>query len=149
MFLALILLLVAIGIGQLAGGYYVYSKINRTYNEISQGLKDIFVCPGEDGLSTFGQIINSTADVFSQKIGTSTQAAIRGSIGGTMKGVNAALENEAMAENPNLAVLQALPKSLKGNPIALMGLQAIISRIGQGPASQGNNGHNAQAKFTL
>lgn len=146
---------IAILVAQLViiiGGYYVYRKSRELVNQGAEVLKDLFL-PGNDGqLSAFGQAVDSVTDSISQKIGVTTQAALRGSLGGSMKAVNAELEKEGAAADPAAAALTMLPKSLRKNPVAMIGLQSVISRFLQGGASSsgGYSGNNSgQAKFNL
>lgn len=150
-------LMIAILLAQviiIAGGYYVIRKISAIICKSTALLQSIFLPPMDGESSAFGQAVDQITDSISQKIGVTTQAALRGSLGGTMKAVNAELEREAVSQDPAAAALQALPKSLKKNPVAMIGLQSIMSKFLQGNTSgsggifnSGNNGN--QAKFNL
>lgn len=127
----------------------MHTKVNRAVRSAKAEISNFFLVTNESGYTGYSEVVNNISDVLSQKIGITVQAAIRGSVGGTMKGVNAALEKEAIENNPELAIMDVLPKSLKKNPIALMGLQAIISRIGSDPSSGSKTNGSAQTKFSL
>lgn len=137
----------------LTGGVFVYVKARRFVEDTQENITALFTPENEGQLSAIGQMLDCFSQSVAERIGVTVQAAIRGSIGGTMKGVNAALEKEAIEENPNLAMMQALPKSLRGNPIAMMGLQAILSRMGSGSSGPRNkqiaSPNNGQVKFNL
>lgn len=130
------------------GGIYAYVKARRVVEEIATTVEDLFTARSEDLPSPFVQAVQQITAGLSEQIGVKTQAAIRGSIGGTMKGVNAALEREAIEQNPELAVYEALPKSLKKNQVAMLGLQYILNRVGAGKNEDRGN-HSSQAKFSL
>lgn len=147
---SMVFLLLAI----LAGGVYIYVKITGMAQSFAYTIEDIFTPRSANEPSLFAQTVNEIAEGIAQKTGIHINAAIRGSLGGTMKGVNAALEEEAIAGDPALAVASALPKSLKKNPIAMIGLQMLMQKALSGTnASQqavNNNGHNnSQAQFNL
>jgi len=136
-------------------GVHSYVKANRAVKRTSDILSDLFIPKVEGQSSVMGAAVQEWAETISQRIGAHTQAAIKGSIGGTMKGVNAALEQEAIAENPALGLVEMLPKSLKKNQLAQVGLMSIINRFMQGSGSGGpggpgssNNGQG-QTKFML
>lgn len=132
----------------LAGGVYCYVRIKRVSQTITETLENIFVARNQDNMSVFTQTVNEILDGSAQRIGYQVQAAIRGSIGGSMKGVNAQLEKVAADSDPTLAVAANLPKSLKKNPLAMAGLQFLLNRAGGGNAG-GNNNQTSQAKFSL
>lgn len=132
----------------LAGGVYCYVRIKRVSQTINETLENIFVARNQDNMSVFTQTINEILDGSAQRIGYQVQAAIRGSIGGSMKGVNAQLEKVAADNDPTLAVAANLPKSLKKNPLAMAGLQFLLNRAGGGNTG-GNNNQTSQAKFSL
>lgn len=133
----------------LGGAIHVYRNAQRVSKNISETLESIFtpITPGEP--SIFNQAVNEILEGGAQRVGVHVQAAIKGSIGGTMKGVNAALEKEAIDGNPTLALAGALPKSVKKNPLAMIGLQMLAQKIGNGGGNASSNNGATQAKFTL
>jgi len=156
-------MLLAIGLGILftnillmTGGIYVYKKTTSLAAEVGQAFEDYFKPSGEDQLSDFSRTVDSIAYVFADKMRVSTVAAVKGSLGGSQKAINAALEQEAIEEDPSLAMTQVLPKSLRKNPLAMMGFKAIMNKMVQGagnisPGSRSGspgNGHG-QVKFNL
>lgn len=137
------------GIAGIQAKNYVDNR--KRFDEVIEQFSE-FITPGSNGdASPFGQVVDSVTDMLADKIGVRIQAATRGSAGGSAKALNAGLQEVAMQEDPNLALMQSLPKSLRKNPMALMGLQAILSRAAAGnmrsPGGPGNG--QAQAKFSL
>lgn len=130
------------------GGCYVYKKANRVVHQVSEGLTSVFAPRIEGEPSLFVQIADQITENAASKIGIHTNAAIKGSIGGTMKGLNAALENEAIESDASLALAAALPKSLRKNPVAMMGLQQIMQRV-MGQTAHNGSASTGQAKFKL
>lgn len=131
-------------------GVTFYVKARRTSKLVTGTLSDIFLPQAEGRSSVAGEAVQEIGEQLAQRIGLTVQQAIKGSIGGSMKGINAALEQEGAAANPDAAILAALPKSLKKNPVALMGLQAIMSKLSGGSSPQASGGqNNGQAKFNL
>lgn len=129
-----------------AGGVYTYVRVKRVSQSINETLESIFIPSNQGDMSLFTQTVNEILDGSAQRIGVSVQAAIRGSIGGSMKGVNAQLEQVAADSDPTLALAAQLPRSVKKNPLAMMGLQLLMQRTaGKNASSNGNT----QAKFSL
>lgn len=147
--LLLCILMLLSNLALLGLGGYAYVKACRMSEDVLAWFAGFVSPKSENENSPLGDVIESAAEVVSQKIGVTVQAAIRGSIGGSMKGINAELEREAIAENPNLAVMDALPKSLKKNPLAMMGLQAVLSRMNLPGGGKSNSNGNSQARFNL
>lgn len=144
------------GIIILAGGAVVGIREVRGLNEkldnYDRAFTNFFTSPGPDQMSPFTQVICEVSTIIAKEQAVVTQAAIRGSLGGQQRAMNENLEAVAISEDPNLAFAQVLPKSLKRNPLALMGLQAIMRNMGRGPGSPGPNGSGIigdQAKFKL
>lgn len=149
-----VLAILAANIGILIGGVHVYKQIkaiDADYQEAKNTFAALFIPRHEGEVSPFGEITNQMAEIVAQKMGVTVQAAIRGSFGGSMKGVNKELEQIAIEESPDLAIASALPKSLKKNPLAMAGFQAVIQRIlsNSGGIGGPHNGHHPQAKFNL
>jgi len=134
----------------LIGGVYAYFKIRALAREVVEAVSYYVTSPDSDTPSPLVSFIGYSAEIVAQKIGVSTQQAIKGSLGGSLKGVNAQLEQEAIASDPSLALVSALPKSLKKNPIAMIGLQALINKfMASSGAGHNSNNPQAQAKFNL
>lgn len=124
----------------IGGGYVFISKARTKYRVVQDALEDYFTPSGEDQISPFGRVVEQCAEVTAQRLGTTIQAGIRGSLGGTMSAMVPALEKEAIEANPELAFVDMLPKSLKKSPVAIQGLQMLLSRwIASQPKSSGNN----------
>jgi len=111
--------------------------------------------PDENTDSPFIQTVQQAADIFADRLSTRLEAARRGQLGGAMKGVNAALEAQAMQDAPEAALADAIEKQfkMKKNSLASTGLQIFIDRFmkNQGnsfPAISSGNGSN-QNNFTL
>lgn len=135
----------------LIGGVYAYCKVRALGCEATEAFNYFFASPNTDTPAPYLAVIAQVAEITAHKIGMSTQMAIKGSLGGTMKGVNAQLEAEAMAADPSLALTQALPKSLRKNPIAMIGLQALVNKF-MASSGAGHNsfpGNHEQTKFNL
>lgn len=150
LFLAIGLLITQVLI--LSGGIYAYVKVRGASRVVEGFVSELFISQAEGEPPAIIKGIAAISEDMAQRIGISTQAAIRGSIGGTMKGINHALEEEAVAQDPGLALMNALPKSLKKNPLAVMGLQAILSKMQTRspgiPNNAGDNGSNP-VRFNL
>jgi hypothetical protein len=134
----------------LIGGVYAYFKVRSLGNEAVEAVNFYLTSPSPDSPSPLLAFIAQVSEITAQKIGMSTQMAIKGSLGGTMKGINAQLEQEAIASDPSLALTQALPKSLRKNPIAMIGLQALVNKFmaSSGAGHFSSNNHE-QTKFNL
>lgn len=135
-------------------GVIAYVKARNTIQEASEAFNDFFTCQSDDSPSPFLQIVGQVSELTAQKIGVTTQMAIKGSLGGTMKGVNAELEQVAAENDPSAAMLTLLPKSTKKNPLAMAGLNILIQRLlsggGQGSGfGTGSGSNNSQTKFNL
>jgi len=100
----------------------------RLYKGIVEGIQDYFNPRGKDQLSPFGETVGNIAEVLGNSTGHGVQRAISSSLGGTMKGATAELEKQAVAENPNLALMGMMPKSIQKNPLAMIAMQQLMSR---------------------
>lgn len=155
MLLGVLIALCVINFGILAGGVYASRKASNAYNQITDLFAEIFQPVSPDHPSIFQESVEAITDGIAQKTGSSIQAAIRGSLGGSAKSLNHELEQEAIAADPSLALMEYLPKSLKKNPIAMLGLQRVVGNFlsGSGGGSKkieaGKNGSGGQAKFNL
>lgn len=134
------------------GVIYEVHRIRAKSDRVTESIAAIFEASGDNGSSEAGRVIDEITSNFSQKIATAVYNTMRGSMGGTMKAVNAELEQTAIAENPALGVMEILPKSLKKNPVAMLGVQSLLQRlIGQntGSVEASRPAGNGQIKFTL
>jgi len=149
--LSVVALAAVVNIGLLLGGAYVVVKSRQHYKDTVKALEAFVTAPSQNEPSDFAKVCDNIAELFANRTGVVVQAALRGAMGGTMKGVNAALEKQAIEENPQLSLAEALPKSLKKNPLALMALQSIMSKVMAGSSgSSGSSGNGHQhAKFQL
>jgi len=148
LFAAISLLLLLVGVNFWVAGSHV--KTNRRIDNISEGFTEFFTSQDKDGYTNFAKTVSWTSEAIGQSVGRYFVAAERGASGGTMKGVNKELERVAVQENPELAVLDVLPKSLKRNPLAMLGLQAIMSKQrGSNIIPSQINGSSQQVKFDL
>lgn len=106
--------------------------------------------PGEP--SDLVKACHFLAEDVGQRVGLTVNAGIRGSMGGMMQGLNRDLEQVAIDQDPNLALVQSLPKSLKKNKMAMEGLMYLIQQNKfAGSASHNSNGGSgrSQVKFNL
>jgi hypothetical protein len=147
-----LLILIGLQSATLIAAYLMYKRSTAILSRYRDFIADFFTPESSDRPSDFGRSIDAISDSFAQKIGVTVQAAIRGSSGGSSKALNRELEAEAIAENPSLAVVGMLPKSLRKNPLALAGLQALASKLfsssGAGTSGPGTS-NNGQTKFNL
>jgi len=137
------------------GGYYAY-KNNRSINESSRAVAQFFSAESETSGSDFSQVVNWIVEQLATKIGTSVNMSIKGAFGGSTKQLNKELEQVAIEQNPQLALLDILPKSTKKNNLAMLGLQMLMSRSGSGtggglgrplPAADPNS-NNGSGEYT-
>lgn len=146
----LLIAILCISAVNLVGGIHVYRQIQKAKKEY-QAFLEVEANGSPRYVNLYGQF---TEDI-SKRAAVSVQKALAGSLGGQMKGINAALEQEAMEENPGLSLAEFLPKKLKKNPLALMGLQAVYQKMAQslvkGQQAAGGNGQGqtSQTKFEL
>lgn len=109
----------------------------------------------EKTASPFASLVDQVAQVFSSRFGSTLTAVIRGSLGGTQKGVNSEAYQEAIKDNEGLALLDvvspSVSKRLGKNPLAVMALQALLSKVfkpGEGTGVAGtDNGKKARRGF--
>lgn len=131
-------------------GVIAYVKARRTIQEASEALFSFFESESPDNPPPFMQLVGQVSEITAQKIAYSTQMAIKGSFGGTMKGVNSELEAVAVDNDPSAAMLQMLPKSTRKNPLAMAGLNILINKMLTGSGgSTPANGSGSQTKFNL
>lgn len=135
----------------------MFAKVRNAVKSTQEEIAGFFELRGEGEHQTsgFSEVIAGVTDIAAQKIGVTTQMALKGSMGGATRALNKELEAEAIAENPGLAMAELLPKSLKKNPLALMGLNSIFQKylaggLGGGAGTGGGGASdNGQAKFNL
>jgi len=151
-----IILLVMLGVIVYAGitARREIDNLKTTAGEVNDAFQDFFKPHGEDHLSDFQRLVGNMSIALSAEIASKTLAAFHGSIGGTIKGLNHELEEEAVKANPSLALLKALPKSTQKNPLAMAGIQIFGDRIVAALSNMGNpgkdttstgNGHKQQS----
>lgn len=122
------------------------SYLRDKESEIVDFLHNLFLPAGEKP-SHFSELVDGIAQIFSNRIVTSFNAAIRGSAGGAAKAEGEA----AMAANPLLGLLGR--GKLGKNPLALAALSLIGSKFAPGPGGTAGigavpgNGHSP--KFHL
>jgi len=131
---------------------HVSRQVKSTYNDIEQGFRAFFQAESEGTPSAFGQTVSAVGEIIGGKVAGGVTHSLNTSLGGTMKGVNAELEAQALAENPTLAALELMPKSMKKNPKAMLGLAQILNNVlnsskGQNGSNTSNSSHNL--KFDL
>jgi len=124
-------------------------RINERLDKLDNDVTEVFSSPSPDMPSIFSQVVNQVADIIGEKQALVTQASIRGALGGQQRALNRDLEEIAVQEDPGLALTQILPKSLKRNPLALMGLQSILSRRSPGSSPGSNTNNGGQVRFKL
>jgi len=143
-----ILLAVILGQGMIYYSDYRSRKAIGEYMEYLDNSITSFIVPKSDGeLSPLVQTIDYMTDSIAHKTGTVVQASIRGTQSASAKAITKELEGLAVEENP---LLTALPKNLQKNPLAMMGLQALLNN--QRSISSKNNGGNRSSsavKFNL
>lgn len=133
----------------LVGGGYVVVKARNVARANVEAFEQFFTSQGEAEPSDFVKVIGSAGQIIGREVAESTRLAIQGSIGGSMKGAVGELENMAIQEHPQAAILAAMPKAIKNNPLAMMAMQAILNKnIGVGGGYRGGN-NKSKVKFNL
>jgi len=112
----------------LIGGGYVAVKFRHVIQENIAIVEDFFTPQTEGGTSTFAENLSQLGKLISEEVTAGVNGMLQGSLGGTMKGAAAELEQQAMAENPSLAIMSGMPKAIKKNPFASMIMQQLIER---------------------
>ena len=123
--------------------------IHERLDNYDRAVSDLFTARDPNQNPPFIEIVDKITDMFAQKQAITTQAAIRGSMGGSQKAINAELERIAIEENPDLALTKMLPNSLKKNDLALQGLKFLVGRMRSSGGSGGNHHPGEQVKFKL
>jgi len=137
-------LLLLVSIISLGVVVYALAKAHSLILSVYQSINDFFEPAGKDQLSPWGEVVNAFTANVGNEVGHGVQRALSQSMGGTMKGATAELEQRAIADNPNLAVMGMLPKSIQRNPLAMIAFQQIMNKgglsgLGGGAKSGGDN----------
>jgi len=151
MTLIILAILAFFAIVQVGIAAFTAAFVYRWISGISKGFGEFFIEVDQDGVSQFGHFVNELAEASATRIGQNVRAGINGSIGGTMKGVVAELEQAGAESAPELALLSQLPKSIKKNNLAMAGLQWFLQNkiggLGAGSGSGGNGKQSDQGRF--
>jgi len=94
-----------LGIALLGVSVYALVKIAATFRGIIQEIKDFFSPQAESQLSAFGEVISFIAKAIGIQVAQSFNQVIAGSIGGTVKGANAELQ-EQFAKSSSQRIIQ-------------------------------------------
>lgn len=151
MFLSAILLSGLSLLALLGGGYVVAKRLEYIEQNIA-GFQEFFSPKGEGEASPFVDLIGQTGGYIAANVSENVQKSLAASIGGSMKGATAELERQALGDNPSLAILDGMPKSIKKNPLAFLAMQTLLNRhlpVGGGGAMVGGNHSGSQVKFDL
>lgn len=152
MMLTICILILGVQIALLFGGYLVYRAACRSRDRLESDLRSFFEASPDGGASDFAKSVDAMADIFAGRIGVTIQGSIRGILGSQAREISRGLEQTAIEQAPELGIMGMLPKSLKKNPLALAGLQGLLSRIlqgGQGAHTGAVKNSEPAAKFNL
>lgn len=130
------------------GYIFVLSYIAaRKVRQVEDLVYSLFTQESPEKPSQFAELVDKVASVFSTRIITSAQAAIRGSAGGIAKGEAQAAQAELMASNPMMAMFAG--GKLGKNPMAL-GLLSLLGQnlLNKQSSAVPSNGHSSP-KFNL
>lgn len=155
MTLVLLSILVFSQAAGVVGGFLLYRRAKRKYDNAINNLNSFFfIETGEDKATDFARTINQVAQVFALQIGAATLTAINTSFGGTMKGAAAELKQMGAEGNLALVIEESLPKSIKKSGLAKYGFGKLIGEIiakvmagqpaGAGSGSDFRLGNNGQ-----
>ena len=138
----------------LTGGVYVTLKSRRLVAENIGIFEDYFTAKDESDNTAFTKLVSQVGNAIAYQVNESVTMAINGAIGGTMKGATAELEQRALDENPTLAIMQGMPKSIRKNPLAALAMQALLNKnlpanLGGTAAALGGGNGISQPKFNL
>lgn len=115
---------------------------------------------GKDGSSQFALLVDSMSQILAGRVAAAALAALRGSAGGSLGNLaNKATQevaDQAFADSPALAAVQALfpklGKNLARNPAGMLALSRVLSNMGLSgtqPQKDGNDGQGSQSKLNL
>lgn len=140
----MLFLSIAILVSLIGGGAYVVKRISGLESRV-QVFEDFFTPEGEGLPSPLGKLIGETGGFVASQVTDGVSKTLHGAIGGSMKGVTAELEQQAVADNPALAIMAGMPKSIKKNPLAMLAMQTLINKNlplkgGSGGDAIGGNG---------
>lgn len=131
-------------------------RIDNQVGAICNFLAGVFSKPDPNSDPLIHQIINLNADLTGQRVAQSLFNQQKAAVGGSIKGINSALEAEAIEAYPDMAIAQALQKALPKNQIAQAGLGMLIKKILAGSggstnilAGSGGSRTNGQSRFDL
>lgn len=116
----------------------------RRLRRWEQGIGDTFrewvTATDEKTPSPFAQLVDKVSAVVAGHVGNSVTAAIRGALGGTMKGINAEEQGALIDGSPALGLVSTLaPKlarKLGKNPQAVAVLQSLLGGLTGGNGSR-------------
>lgn len=137
------LVLIFCSISLILSGYLAY----KVYDFVSEVREYASFFNSDDFITS----VNARLGTYTEAIGANVSESLKNSLKGIQSGVNRSVEGamvqEAMESNPALSLAEymmpgALAKIGK-NPIASMGLQAIIERFMAGGHSSGNSGSSS------
>jgi len=106
-------------------------------------VNNFFIPKSENQPSPFAEVISMAGQVIGNQVGQAVSQVLNGGLGGSIKGMNAELEQKALIEHPEIAqqiaFQELLPKSTKKNSLANFMMQKIFEAATKaGPG--GNNG---------
>jgi hypothetical protein len=121
--------------------YGLARRLHTIEARITANITTFLSAPDDKTPSPLAQLIDNVAAVVASRAASSAMAVIRGSIGGTMKGVNSEAISEASQMSPGLALAATLaPKQFRRlgkNPLALRGLDGLLGKIVGGLGANG------------
>lgn len=135
----------------LGGGYVIVRRLSYIEQSLDV-FQDFFAAKSDGSPSPFVDFIGQTGAAVASQVSESVGKTIVGSIGGSMKGASAELERQTLGENPTLAILEGMPKSIKKNPLAFLAMQKLLDaniKTGGGGIGGGNHQVGSQPKFNL
>lgn len=139
------ILSLVVSVVTLIGGAYVVVKSRGLVRENLDIIEDYF-SSSEGEPSSFNKVVDTTGQYIARQVTEGVAGYLSASIGGTMKGATAELESQAISENPVLAIMEGMPKSIKKNPLASLAMQTLLNR-NMPNQSFGNNGNKPVARI--
>lgn len=119
-------------------------QTNDSLKSLTEFAKGYFIAEIEGGDTPYSQSLQYIAQTLGHNVTEGVKVGLNTSLGGTMKGLNAEMKQAAMAENPQLALLEGMPKSVKNNK-ALNFIMTMLANnsFNMGKlAAGGNNGES-------